>query len=57
MTDAVQVVRNDPALDAIVPPQLTAERLADGFLFTEGPVWVPDRLNVAGAGFARPTTN
>jgi gluconolactonase len=42
MTDAVRVVRNDPALDSIVPTQLAAERLADGFLFTEGPVWVPD---------------
>jgi gluconolactonase len=42
MTDAVQVVRKDPALDTIVPAHLTAERLADGFLFTEGPVWVPD---------------
>jgi gluconolactonase len=38
----VRVVRNDPALDAIVPNDLKAERLAEGFLFTEGPVWVPD---------------
>jgi gluconolactonase len=38
----VQVVRNDPALDTIVPPDLKAEKLAEGFLFTEGPVWVPD---------------
>jgi gluconolactonase len=38
----VTVVRNDPALDAIVPPDLKAEKLAEGFLFTEGPVWVPD---------------
>ena len=42
MTDAVRVVREDPSLDSIVPSQVTAERLADGFLFTEGPVWVPD---------------
>ena len=42
VTDDVRVVRNDPALDAIVPAGLKAERLAEGFLFTEGPVWVPD---------------
>jgi gluconolactonase len=38
----VKVVRNDPALDSIVPADLRAERLAEGFLFTEGPVWVPE---------------
>ena len=38
----VQVVRNDPAIDSIVPIDLKAERLAEGFLFTEGPVWVPE---------------
>ena len=37
-----QVTRVDPRLDAIVPPDLTIEKLADGFIFTEGPVWVPD---------------
>lgn len=42
IADAVRVVRNDPAIDAIVPADLKAERLAEGFLFTEGPVWVPD---------------
>jgi gluconolactonase len=36
------VKRVDPALDAIVPEGLTIEELADGFIFTEGPVWVPD---------------
>jgi len=36
------VRRVDPALDAIVPPGLTIEKLASGFIFTEGPVWVPD---------------
>lgn len=38
----VNIVRNDPALDSIVPAGLKAERLAEGFLFTEGPVWVPE---------------
>jgi gluconolactonase len=36
------VRRVDPALDAIVPDGLTIEKLAGGFIFTEGPVWVPD---------------
>jgi gluconolactonase len=36
------VRRIDPALDAIVPQGLTIEKLAGGFIFTEGPVWVPD---------------
>lgn len=33
--------RLDPAFDDIVSPGATAERLADGFSFTEGPVWLP----------------
>jgi gluconolactonase len=36
------VRRVDPELDAIVPDGLTIEKLAGGFIFTEGPVWVPD---------------
>jgi gluconolactonase len=36
------VERKDPALDAIVPQDPRFERIADGFLFTEGPVWIPD---------------
>jgi gluconolactonase len=36
------VRRLDPALDAIVPDSLTIEKLAGGFIFTEGPVWLPD---------------
>jgi gluconolactonase len=34
------IVKNDPALDQIVPPDAKIEKLADGFQFTEGPVWV-----------------
>jgi gluconolactonase len=37
-----EVRRADPALDAIVPDGLTIEKLASGFIFTEGPVWLPD---------------
>ena len=36
------VRRIDPALDAIVPDGLMIDKLADGFIFTEGPAWVPD---------------
>jgi hypothetical protein len=34
------VVRLDPALDAIVTADARVERVATGFGFTEGPVWV-----------------
>jgi gluconolactonase len=40
----VEVLRLDPALDAIVPPNPKLHKLADGFLFTEGPIWVKDHL-------------
>jgi gluconolactonase len=36
------VVRLDPALDALVPQGAKVEKLAGGFQFTEGPVWSPD---------------
>ena len=36
-----EIVRLDPALDALIPPDARLEKLADGFLFTEGPLWVP----------------
>lgn len=35
------IQRLDPALDEIISPGTQAERLADGFVFGEGPVWVP----------------
>jgi gluconolactonase len=38
------VVRVDPALDAVVPPGTRIERLAAGFTFTEGPVWTEGAL-------------
>ncbi len=37
-----QVHRLDPAIDAIVLKDATIEKLAEGFLFTEGPVWIPE---------------
>ena len=35
------VERLDPALDTIVPSEPVFERVATGFRFTEGPVWIP----------------
>lgn len=37
-----RVMRLHPDLDAIVPPSPVIEKVAEGFQFTEGPVWVPD---------------
>jgi gluconolactonase len=39
---AGEVVRLDPAIDAIVPKDAKVEKLAGGFQFTEGPIWHPD---------------
>jgi gluconolactonase len=38
----VQVTRVDPGLDRIVPREVVVEKIAEGFQFTEGPVWVRD---------------
>jgi gluconolactonase len=38
----LEVDRKVSALDAILPARPKLEKLADGFAFTEGPVWVPD---------------
>jgi gluconolactonase len=38
---AAQVTRTDAALDDIVPGNAKIEKLAGGFLFTEGPIWIP----------------
>lgn len=42
VASAAKVVRHDPALDAIVPQGAQLEKLAGGFGFIEGPVWVAD---------------
>ena len=36
----VEVIRLDPAIDAIVPANPKIFKLAEGFQFTEGPVWL-----------------
>ncbi|MGH9202817.1 MAG: SMP-30/gluconolactonase/LRE family protein, partial [Vicinamibacterales bacterium] len=38
----LEVDRKDAALDAILPTHAKLEKVAEGFTFTEGPVWVPD---------------
>src|SRR5215471_1819498 len=35
----VEVIRKDQALDAVVPPNPKIFKIAEGFKFTEGPVW------------------
>lgn len=36
------IERLDPALDSLVAPGSVIEKVADGFKFTEGPLWRPD---------------
>jgi gluconolactonase len=36
------IVRIDPRFDALVPLDATIEKVADGFVFIEGPVWLRD---------------
>ena len=36
---AGSILRVDPRLDALVPPDAVIEKVADGYTFTEGPVW------------------
>jgi gluconolactonase len=33
------LLRLDPRFDALVPPDATVEKIADGFIFVEGPAW------------------
>jgi gluconolactonase len=40
----VEVKRLDPAMDAIVGANPKIFKLADGFQFTEGPIWIGDAL-------------
>ena len=41
-TSAGTVERLDPALDALIGPDAVVEKIADGFQFIEGPVWMPE---------------
>ena len=49
----LEIDRVDPALDAIVEPGAVLERVAGGFVFTEGPVWSGDGSLL----FSSPNTN
>jgi gluconolactonase len=42
-----EIIRLDPSLDALIPAGAQIEKVADGFGFTEGPVWV----HSSGPGF------
>jgi gluconolactonase len=35
------IERKDPAFDKLIAPHTVLEKLADGYAWTEGPVWVP----------------
>src|SRR5258707_12604856 len=35
------IVKKDPALDALISPDARLEKIAGGFGFTEGALWVP----------------
>ncbi|WP_206606347.1 SMP-30/gluconolactonase/LRE family protein [Steroidobacter cummioxidans] len=43
-TPSTRIERMDPALDALIAPGTTIERVATGFKFTEGPMWREGRL-------------
>ena len=49
----LEMERVDAALDAVVEPDATLERVASGFVFTEGPVWSADGSLL----FSSPNTN
>jgi gluconolactonase len=38
----VEVERIDPRIDSIVPPNPKVYKLAEGFQFTEGPIWIDE---------------
>ena len=50
---ALEVERRDGALDALVPRDARIEKLADGFAFVEGPIWIRDGKLL----FSDPNTN
>lgn len=48
-----EIVQIDPELAKVINPDAKIEKLADGFQFTEGPVWHPDGYLL----FSDPNTN
>ena len=53
----VQVVRNEAEMDAIVGPNPKIFKLAEGFQFTEGPIWVAGRDDSGCLLFSDPNAN
>ena len=43
-SNPIQLDRFDPSIDRIIPADAKIERIAKGFTWVEGPVWVKDRL-------------
>jgi gluconolactonase len=43
-TEGTEIIRLDPALDALIAPGARIEKIATGFKFTEGPMWREGRL-------------
>ena len=39
------ILRLDPRLDALIPTDAEVEKLAEGFVFIEGPVWLRGNLD------------
>lgn len=39
IVETAKVIRQSPALDAVLAPDVKIERVAKGFVFTEGPMW------------------
>jgi gluconolactonase len=50
----VEIIRRDPAIDAIVGPNPKIFKLAEDFKFTEGPVWVRETSSLL---FSDPNSN
>lgn len=48
-----EVVSIDPSLNSVIAPGTKVEKIAEGFQFTEGPVWSPDGFLL----FSDPNTN
>jgi gluconolactonase len=46
-----KIVRLDPRLDELIPPDAKIEVLSAGFAWAEGPVWVPESRGTSDGGY------
>lgn len=53
----VEVIRYDPTIDTIVPLNPKIYKLAEGFQFTEGPLWVKNKSSGGYLLFSDPNAN